>query len=159
MNNISPNPWMNDTALWDCCAMVEGCCSVVWKNWIIAIIIPDVKIVSRDWLTKVGYSIMSTGEMSTGKTSISLTGSTGSRCCFHWYFTQLGFVRYNKTNMPCQCGSSDGMSPLGRMVFPRAEPSGKPSSLWARFWLLTGPVTGIATITCLPWSIPSINLS
>ena len=36
------------------------------------------------------------------------------------------------TNMPCQCGYPDGMSPRGRMVFPRAPPppSGKPSSLW-----------------------------
>ena len=25
------------------------------------------------------------------------------------------------TNMPCQCGYPDGMSPLGRMVFPRAD--------------------------------------
>ena len=29
----------------------------------IPIIIPHVKIVSHDWLTKVGHSIMSTGEM------------------------------------------------------------------------------------------------
>ena len=36
--------------------------------------------------------------------------------------------RYHYTNMPCQCGYPDGMSPRGRMVFPRAEPSGKPSS-------------------------------
>ena len=54
--------------------------------------------------------------------------STGRHCCFHWYFTKLGFVRYNKTNMPCQCGYPDGMSPLGRMVFPMPEPSAKPSS-------------------------------
>ena len=27
------------------------------------------------------------------------------------------------TNMPCQCGYPDGMSPLGRMVFPRAIPT------------------------------------
>ena len=47
-----------------------------------SIIIPHVKIVSRDCLTKVGYSIMSPGEMSTGKTSTILTGSTGSHCCF-----------------------------------------------------------------------------
>ena len=33
---------------------------------------------------------MSTGEMSPGKTSTVLTGSTGSHCCFHWYFTKLG---------------------------------------------------------------------
>ena len=91
------------------------------------------KIVSRDWLTKVGHSIMSTGEMSTGKTSTVFTGSTGSHCCFHWYFTKLGFVRYNKTNMPCQCGYPDGISPLGRMVFLRDPPSGKPSSLWETF--------------------------
>ena len=32
--------------------------------------------------------------------------------------------------MPWQCGYRDGMSPLGRMVFPRALPSGKSSSLW-----------------------------
>ena len=38
------------------------------------IIIPQVKILSRDWLTKVGHSIMSTGEMSTGKMSTLLTG-------------------------------------------------------------------------------------
>ena len=37
------------------------------------IIIPHVKIVSCDWLTKVGHSIMCTGEMSTGKTSTILT--------------------------------------------------------------------------------------
>ena len=92
------------------------------------VIIPHMKIVSRDWLTKVGHSIMSTGKMSTGKTSTVLTGSTGSHCCFHRYFTKLGFVWYNKTNMPCQCGYPDGMSPRGRMVFPRAEPKGKPSS-------------------------------
>ena len=30
--------------------------------------------------------------------------------------------------MPCQCGYPDGMSPRGRMVFPRAELEGKPSS-------------------------------
>ena len=94
-----------------------------------SIIIPHVKIVSRDRLTKVGHSIMSTGEMSTTKTSTILTGSTGSYCCFHWYFTKLGFVRYNKINMPCQCGYPDGMSPLGRM----APPEGKPSSLWETF--------------------------
>ena len=35
--------------------------------------------------------------------------------------------------MPCQCGYPDGMSPLGRMVFPRAPPSGNPSSLWETF--------------------------
>ena len=46
------------------------------------VITPHVKIVSRDWLTKVGHYIMSTGEMSTGKTSTVLTGSTGSHCCF-----------------------------------------------------------------------------
>ena len=51
--------------------------------------------------------------------------STGLHWCFHWYFTKLGFVRYDKTNMPCQCGYPDGMSPLGRMVFPLAPPSGK----------------------------------
>ena len=28
------------------------------------------------------------------------------------------------TNMPCQCGYPDGMSPRGRMVFSRAEPEG-----------------------------------
>ena len=37
-------------------------------------IIPNVKIVRRDWLTKVGHSIMYTGEMYTGKMSIVLTG-------------------------------------------------------------------------------------
>ena len=31
------------------------------------------------------------------------------------------------TNMPCQCGYPDGMSPRGKMVFPRADPEGKPS--------------------------------
>ena len=41
------------------------------------IIIPHVKIVSRDWLTKVSHSIMSTG-----KTSTVLTGSIDSHCCF-----------------------------------------------------------------------------
>ena len=76
---------------------------------------------------------MSTGEMSTGKMSTVLTGSTGGHCCFHWYFTKFGFVGYNKTNMPCECGYPDGMSPLGRMVFARALPSGKPSSLWETF--------------------------
>ena len=35
--------------------------------------------------------------------------------------------------MPCQCGYPDGMSPLGRMVLPRAPPSGKPSSHWETF--------------------------
>ena len=35
--------------------------------------------------------------------------------------------------MPCECGYPDGMSPLGRMVFPQAPPSGKPSSLWETF--------------------------
>ena len=29
--------------------------------------------------------------------------------------------------MPCQCGYPDGMPPRGRIVFPRAEPKGKPS--------------------------------
>ena len=86
------------------------------------LIIPHVKMVRCDWLTKVGHSIMSTGEMSTGKTSTVLTGSIGSHCCFHWYFTKMGFVRYNKTNtgMPCQCGYPDGMSPSGDI------PSGYP---------------------------------
>ena len=82
----------------------------MWGSF--SIIIPHLKIVSRDWLTKVGYSIMSTGEMSTGKTSNVFTDSTGSHCCFHWYCTTLGFVRYNKTHMPCQCGYPDGMFPL-----------------------------------------------
>ena len=45
----------------------------------------------------------------------------------------MGFVRYNKSNIPCQCGYPDEMSPLGRMVFPRAPPSGKPSSLGETF--------------------------
>ena len=45
----------------------------------------------------------------------------------------MGFVRYNKSNIPCQCGYPDGMPPLGRMVFPRAPPSGKPSSLGETF--------------------------
>ena len=80
-------------------------------RWTLILIIPHVKIVSRDWLTKFGHSIMSTGEMSTGKKSTVLTRSTGSHCCFHWYFTKLGFVRYNKTNMPCKCGYPDGISP------------------------------------------------
>ena len=66
-----------------------------------------------DWLTKVGHSIMSTGKMAT-----VLTGSTGSHCCFHCYFTKLRFVRYNKTNMSCQCGYPDGMSPLGKTILP-----------------------------------------
>ena len=44
----------------------------------------------------------------------------------HMYRQSLGFVWYNKTNMPWQCGYSDGMSPLGRTVFTRALPSGKP---------------------------------
>ena len=30
--------------------------------------------------------------------------------------------------MPCQYGYPDEMSPRGRMVFPRAQPEGKPSS-------------------------------
>ena len=97
------------------------------------LIIPHVKIVSRDWLTKVGHSVMSTDEMSTGKTSTVLTGSTRSHCCFRLYFTKLGFVRYNKTNIPCQCGYPDGIAHLGRMVFSLAPPSGKPSSLWETF--------------------------
>ena len=37
------------------------------------------------------------------------------------------------TNMLCQCGYPDGMSPRGRMVLPRALPSGKPFSLWETF--------------------------
>ena len=45
-----------------------------------------------------------------------------------------GYVRYNKTNISCQCGYPVGMSPLGRMVFPRALPSGKPSSLRETFY-------------------------
>ena len=49
------------------------------------------------------------------------------------YFTKLGFVRYNKTNMPCQCGYPDEMSLLVKMVFARAPPSGKPSFLWETF--------------------------
>ena len=49
---------------------------------------------------------------------------------FSLIFYQIGFVRYNKTNMPCQCGYPDGMSPLGRMVFLGLRPRGKPSSLW-----------------------------
>ena len=40
--------------------------------------------------------------------------------------SQLQSIQY-KTNMPCQCGYPGGMSPRGRMVFPRAPPSGKPS--------------------------------
>ena len=52
---------------------------------------------------------------------------------FYWYFTKMGFVRYNKWNIPCQCGYPDEMYPLGRMVFPRAPPSGKPSSLGETF--------------------------
>ena len=45
----------------------------------------------------------------------------------------MGFVRYNKSNIPCKCGYPDGMSPLEKMVFPRAPPSGKPSSLGKTF--------------------------
>ena len=92
------------------------------------VIIPHVKIVSRDWLTKVGHSIMSTSEMSTGKTSTVLTGSTGSHCCFRWYFTKLWFVRYNKTNIPCQCGYPDGMSPLGWFSRGRSPKENHPPS-------------------------------
>ena len=103
------------------------------------VIIPHMKILSCDWLTMVGHSIMSTGKMSTGKTSTVLTGSTGCHCCFHWYFTKLGFVRYNKTNMPCQCGYPDGMSP----------PSGKPSSLWETFH--QGTHTGMPYLYTVEW--------
>ena len=52
---------------------------------------------------------------------------------FIYIVYQIGVLRYNKTNMPCQCGYPDGMSPLGRMVFPWALPSEKPSSLWETF--------------------------
>ena len=42
-----------------------------------------------------------------------------------WY---LIWPIHHYTNIPCQCGYPDGMSPRGRMVFTRAPPSGKPSS-------------------------------
>ena len=45
----------------------------------------------------------------------------------------MGLVRYTKSNIPCQCGYPDGMSPLGRMVFAQAPSSGKPSSLGETF--------------------------
>ena len=44
--------------------------------------------------------------------------------------------------MPCQCGQHDGMFPRGRMVFPRAEPEGKPSSRGETFHHVTH--TGMA---------------
>ena len=40
-------------------------CTFSLKRFIYNLIIPHVKIVNRDWLTKVGHSIMSIGEMST----------------------------------------------------------------------------------------------
>ena len=86
------------------------------------------KIVSLDWLTLQRLAIPSCqpAKCPLAKRPPFLnTGSTGSHCCFQWYFTKLGFVRYNKINMPCQCGYPDGMSLLWRMVFPRAPPSGK----------------------------------
>ena len=98
----------------------------------IYIIIPHVKIVSRDWLTKVGHSVMSTSEMSTSKTSTVLTGFTGSHCCFHWYFTKLEFVRYNKNKyampvwlswwnvFPQEDGFPSG-SALGKTILPLGD--------------------------------------
>ena len=63
-------------------------------------------------------------------------------CDLALFKLQMGFVQYDKTNMPCQWGYHDGMSPLGRMVFPRAPPSGKPSSLGETFHHVTP--TGMA---------------
>ena len=59
--------------------------------------------------------------------------SCTNQLLFLLLFHQNGFVRYNKSNIPCQCGYPDGMSPPGKMVFPRAPPSGKPSSLGETF--------------------------
>ena len=108
-------------------------------------IIPHMKILSRDWLTKVGHSIMDipscppakcppfslvtpSGECVSHQSSVTLTlytdalfqgtsESTGSHCCFHRYFTKLGFVRYNKTNMPCQCGYPNRMDTHTGMAY------------------------------------------
>ena len=49
---------------------------------------------------------------------------------------------WHYTNMPCQWGQHDGMLPRGRMVFPRAEPEGKPSSWGETFHHVT--LTGMA---------------
>ena len=63
------------------CRCPPTCCRL--SNWLPSyFIIPHVKVVSRDWLTQVNHSIMSTGEMSTDKTSTVLTGTTGSHCLF-----------------------------------------------------------------------------
>ena len=47
--------------------MIKDTCIYIILNDTLHIIIPHVKSVSCDWLTKFGHSIMSTGEMSTGK--------------------------------------------------------------------------------------------
>ena len=51
-------------------------------------------------------------------------------------------IQISGTNMPCQCGYPDGMSPRGRMVFPRVEPERKLSSRGETFHQDTH--TGIA---------------
>ena len=63
---------------------------------------------------------------------LSLVTPSGE-CVNHQSSLTPVIVRYNKSNIPCQCGYPDGMSPLGKMVFPRALPSGKPSSLGETF--------------------------
>ena len=51
------------------------------------------------------------------------------------FFLELGgTMGLHYTNMPWQCGYPDRMSHLGRMVLPRAPPSGKPSSFWEIFY-------------------------
>ena len=47
-----------------------------WHGIFVFFSIPHLKILSRDWLTKVGHSIMSTGEMSTGKMSTVVTSDS-----------------------------------------------------------------------------------
>ena len=78
-------------------------------------IIPHVKIVSRDWPFHHVHQQNVHGSHWIYRQS----------WLFSLIFYQIGFVRYNKTNMPCQCGYLDGMSPLKRMVFH--PPSGRHS--------------------------------
>ena len=122
-------------------------------------IIPDVKILSRDWLTKVGHSIMSTGEMSTGKTSTVLTVSTGSQCCFHGYFTKLGLfgiikqIFYASVGILMECLPSGGWFSLELRPRENHPPSGRhsiriPTLAW-HICIMTYGVT--LTLCCIMW--------
>ena len=90
------------------------------------LIIPHVKIVSRDW----SYPPAKCPQAKRQPFYLDLPAVI---VVFNDILPNWGLFGIIKQTIPCHCGYPDGMSPLGRMVFSRSPPSGKPSSLWETF--------------------------